>query len=422
MQTTAASLPAPPRTLGPRASFWVAAAVVVHTLWTSAAPAMTYPLYRTEWHLTPTMTTAIFAVYPLFVVAVLILLGDLSDYIGRRTTMLLGLGASLLGVLLFAVARDIGWVFVGRAFMGIGVGLSASPSAAAVVEFSPPGQAGRAGALTASAQALGLAAAVLVGGALIEYAPFPTRLDFWVLFAFIAAVFAAAWFLPRHTAAEASGPWRPKVPSVPAGLRSVFLVSATAVATGYALGAIMLSLGSQIARDLIGSGNAFVNGAALAFFALMAGAAGITAKRLPSRPAMIAGGVSTALGMAFLALASARHSLPLFLVASVGTGVGYSLLFLGGLNLVNAHAPAHHRGGTLSAVFLVAYLTQGTFALLLGRSATAWGLKPAVEYGSLVLALAGLVAGLLALLSPLGSRPAPVAARHSAPVPTPLTR
>ena len=45
------------RTLGRRASFLVAAAVVAHTLWTSAAPAVTYPLYAARWHLTPTVTT-----------------------------------------------------------------------------------------------------------------------------------------------------------------------------------------------------------------------------------------------------------------------------------------------------------------------------------------------------------------------------
>src|ERR1700733_9969317 len=129
--------PAGGYTLGQRASFWVAAAVVVHTLWTSAAPAMTYPLYASEWHLTPTATTAIFSAYPLLVVTVLICFGDLSDYLGRRKTMLLGLGASLVGVLLFAVAPNVYWLFLGRAFMGIGVGLSAAPSAAAMVEFSP---------------------------------------------------------------------------------------------------------------------------------------------------------------------------------------------------------------------------------------------------------------------------------------------
>src|SRR5438128_438592 len=109
--------------LGRRASFWVATAVVAHTLWTSAAPAMTYRLYASEWNLTHTATTAIFAVFPIVVVAVLILSGDLSDYIGRRATILIGLTSSLLGTALFAVAPSVLWVFVGRAFMGLGVAL-----------------------------------------------------------------------------------------------------------------------------------------------------------------------------------------------------------------------------------------------------------------------------------------------------------
>jgi len=36
------------RVLGRRASFWVATAVVAQTLWTSAAPAMTYRLYASN--------------------------------------------------------------------------------------------------------------------------------------------------------------------------------------------------------------------------------------------------------------------------------------------------------------------------------------------------------------------------------------
>ena len=83
--------------LGRQVSFWVSAGVVAHTLWTSAAPAMTYRLYAEEWHLTHTVTTGIFAIYPIVVVTILIIFGDISDHIGRRTTMLVGLGASLIG-------------------------------------------------------------------------------------------------------------------------------------------------------------------------------------------------------------------------------------------------------------------------------------------------------------------------------------
>src|SRR6476620_11388568 len=50
-----------PYELGQRTSFWVAAGVVAHTLWTRAAPAMTYPLFAEEWNLTHTVTTGVFA-------------------------------------------------------------------------------------------------------------------------------------------------------------------------------------------------------------------------------------------------------------------------------------------------------------------------------------------------------------------------
>src|SRR5260370_16629226 len=108
-------------TLGQRASFWVSAGVVGHALWMGAAPSMSYPIYASEWHLTPTVTAAIFAVYPLVVAVVLSSFGDVSDYVGRRVTMLLGLSASLLGALIFAGAPNLACLFTVRTFMGIGV-------------------------------------------------------------------------------------------------------------------------------------------------------------------------------------------------------------------------------------------------------------------------------------------------------------
>jgi MFS family permease len=107
-----------------------------HTLWTSAAPAMTYGLYAREWHLTNTVTAGTFAIDPLAVVVMLVGFGGISDQIGHRATMLAGLFASLVGALLFAVAPNVCWVFAGRALMGIGVGLAASPSTAAILEFT----------------------------------------------------------------------------------------------------------------------------------------------------------------------------------------------------------------------------------------------------------------------------------------------
>lgn len=374
-------------TLGQRASLWVSAGVVTHTFWTSAAPAMTYPLYAQEWSLTPTVITAIFAIYPIVVVVALICFGEISDYAGRRSTMLFGLAASLLGVFCFAVAPGVFWLFVGRVLMGLGVGLSVGPSTAAMVEFSPPGQSKRAGSITTAAQAAGYVMAFLLGGALIQYAPLPTHLSFWVLFGVLVALFIATWMLPRPSRSKTLDHWRFRTPSIPPKLRKAFAVSAAAVTTAYTHGVLILSLGAQVAHDLVGSSNVLVNGAALSLFAILTGVFGIIGKPLPPRTAMTLGAIASVVSMALVPFAVAQHELLIFLAATSTAGVGYSLLFLGGLEVINLAAPPERRGGILSALYLFAYLSLGVVALTLGKVATVWGLKLAIDLGAATITL-----------------------------------
>ena len=383
--------------LGRRASFWVSAGVVTHIFWTSAAPAMTYRLYAEQWHLTPTVTTGIFAVYPIVVVAVLVGFGDLSDHIGRRLVMLLGLGASLIGTLLFAVAPDVLWLFAGRALTGIGVGLTAGTATAALVDFSAEGQSTRAASVTTAAQAFGFTGALLLGGALTQYAPWPTHLGFWLLFALIALLFVATWFLPRRPGAPASRRWRPKSPAIPAGLAWTFAVAASAVTTAYTHGVLILSLGGQVGHDLVASSNALVNGGALSLFAITSGVVGISARGLRPRPAMLLGAIASIASMGLLALSVARQGLSIFLASTAIAGIGYSLLVLGGLALLGGAVPARHRGGVLSALYLFAYLSMGIVALSLGVVATERGLGPAVDLGAA--AITALSLGTIGLLT-----------------------
>jgi predicted MFS family arabinose efflux permease len=409
-----------PLTLGRRASFWVSAGVVAHTLWTSAAPAMTYRLYAEEWHLTPTVTTGIFAIYPIVVVAALIGFGDISDHIGRRATILLGLCASLIGALLFAIAPNVLCLFAGRAFMGVGVGLTTGPSTAAMVEFSADGRSKRAASITAAAQAFGSAAALLLGGALTQYAPWPIHLSFWVLFALIGLLFVATWFLPRHVCGQASSRWRPKSPSLPSGLRPAFALASIAITTAYTHGVLILSLGGQLAHDLIGSPNALVNGAALSISAITVGVLGTVARDLHPRPAMMLGAIASAAGMGLLAVSVAWQALWILLAATAISGAGYCLLFLGGLALINGAVPSEHRGGVLSALYLCAYLSLGIVALVLGIVATQRGLGLAVDLGAGIILLLSLATiGSLAVVGMSGdtappSRIAPPMSSHCA--------
>ncbi|PYE14826.1 putative MFS family arabinose efflux permease [Paraburkholderia silvatlantica] len=347
---------------------------------------MTYRLYASEWHLTSTTTAAIFAIYPVVVVGVLILFGGLSDQIGRRATMLLGLGASFLGALILALAPNVPWLFVARAFMGVGVGLTAGPSTAAMVEFNEGSPPRRASVVATAAQAAGFAAALIVGGALTQYAPWPLHLVFWLLACLIAALFTVAWFLPRPAGSGAAGGWTPRLPSVPRSARKAFTIAAFAMTTAYTHGVMILSLGGQIAHDLVRSPDTLVNGTILAVFAIMSGVVSLLAKSLSTRTAMTAGAAASGAGMGLLAAATAFHSMALFLSASAMTGAGYSLLFLSALDVIHSATPVERRGGTLSALYLLGYLAVGVLAPILGRIATVHGLGVAVYLGAGVIA------------------------------------
>ncbi|MDQ0564074.1 MFS family permease [Rhizobium mesoamericanum] len=355
--------------LSQKASFWVAAGIVAHTLWTSAAPAMTYPLYAAQWHLTPTITTTIFAIYPIVVVATLIIFGDLSDHIGRRMTMLYGLMASIAGVFLFAIASDVWMLFVGRVFMGLGVGLSAGPSTAALVDYAGKDGTERASSMTISGQAVGFAASLLVGGLLIQYAPFPTHLSFLVLLFLLVILGGLTYFLPRDTNAV-SGHWRLRLPRVERSLRGPFVVSAIAVMTAYTHGVTVGSLGSQFAHELVQSSNVFVNSIALSLFGISLGITGLLSRRADPSKAAILGTVISIGAMVLLAGAATFRSLLLFIAMAAASGTGYALMVYGGLATITGVTPKDVRGGVLSGVFLFAYLFTGILAVILGKIAT----------------------------------------------------
>jgi hypothetical protein len=279
-----------------------------------------------------------------------------------------------------------------------------------MVEFSGAGQSKRAASITTAAQAFGITAALLLGGALTQYAPWPTHLGFWVLFALIALLFVGTWFLPRRLKGPASRHWRPKYPSIPAGLASTFAVAASAVTTAFTHGALLLSLGGQVGHDLVGSSNALVNGAALSLFAITMGVVGISARGFRPHLAMFLGALASIASMGLLALSVAWQGLSIFLASAALAGIGYSLLFLGGLALLGGAAPTRHRGGVFSALYLLAYLWMGIAALGLGAVATERGLGLAVDLGAAATTLLSLgTIGLLALQQRRGRKKAPAA-------------
>ncbi|RIQ26257.1 MFS transporter [Jiangella rhizosphaerae] len=382
--------------------------MVALALWTSACPTMNYPLYQADWHVSTTTVTWVFAAYPIALIPVLIAFGDLSDHIGRRAAMALGLLAELVGVLLFAVATDVTWLLAGRAFMGLGVGLSLSPANVAMVEFSTAGQEKRAGSIGTAVSALGIALAMLVGGALTEYAPYPHRLDFVVLAAAIAVVTGLVLCVPHNTAGETSERWRPRAIVIPPGSRAIFVAGALTFTSAFLLGAIVLPLGAKIAQQLAHSTNALLTGALLSVFALCVTLTALIARRLEIRVMVVLGAAGSVVAVWLFVLTGATHSPAVFLLASACAGAAYAFDFAGGLTILSRFAAPHHRAGMVSGGYLAGYLAQGVGAPALGWTVTRHGLMPGLLAGATVFSVVfglALVSGVVTLRRTAAANP-----------------
>ncbi|MGA1836328.1 MFS transporter [Herbiconiux sp. 11R-BC] len=367
------------RRLGRRGTFWSAAAVLALCLWSSGAPSVLYPVYAAEWHLPSVVTTSVFAAYPLALLIVLLFFGGLSDSIGRRRAMLLGVALIAVAAAVFAAAPDVGWLYAGRVMQGIGTGFALGAASAALVENNTSTNPRVASSLTTVSTAVGLTLALLVSGVLAQYAPLPLVLSFAVLFVLAALAFAAVWLTPADTAGLGRPNWRPRALRLPKGMLLPFVAATLSVALAYSVGAIFLSLGAQMARDLTGTTDLLVVGALLGVSSIAIGVTALLLQRVPAHLSVIIGGAISLASLGLMASAAALGSIALFLAWCVVGGVGYSFAFTGGLGLVNKSAPAQHRGATLSMLYLFSYLLQAVTAVGAGALATAIGLGPAVD-------------------------------------------
>jgi MFS family permease len=393
--------------LSRRGSFWAAAAVLALCLWASGAPSTLYPSYAAEWQLSPVVTTSIFGTYPVALLLVLLVAGGISDTIGRRRAMLIGVGLIVASALVFALAPNVGFLFAGRVLQGVGTGFALGAASAALVEHNVSPNPRFASVLTTVSTSTGLTLVLFVSGGLAQYAPWPLQLSFWVLFALAGVAFIFVWFMRRDNPARTVGPdgtpvrWRPSGVHMPLSLVRVFVASTLGVVVAYSVGAIFLSLGSSMARQLTGTTDLLVVGALLAVSSVAIGVTALLLQRVPAHVSLLVGAVVSILGLGVMELAASQGSIALFVLWCVVGGVGYSFVFTGGLTLLNRTALPEHRGGTLSLLYLFSYLLQAITAVVAGALATALGLSAAIDIvapGVAVLCLALIAATTVDLL------------------------
>lgn len=371
-------------------AFGSVAAIFVAFLAASAAPSPLYVVYQQRWGFSSTTLTLIFAVYVVGLLATLLVVGGLSDHVGRRPVLAVAVALETVALVLFAVAGGVGVLLIARVVQGIATGAATATLAAALVDLEPPHAPGRAGVVNAVVPLAGLAVGALGCGALVQYAPAPTRLVYLLLLGGMAGAALVVARMPE-TSALRSGARASLTPrlGVPPALRAEMLALVPILVASWALGGLYLSLGPSVAARLFGLESHLVGGLVVSLLCATGAAMAFALRARPAPSVLAPGAAGLAAGTAVSLAGVHAGSAVVAAIGVVVSGVGFGAASLGCFGTLARMAGPRERGEVLAVAYVVAYLAFSIPAVAAGFAATTAGLYDTTEvYAAVVIVLA----------------------------------
>lgn len=368
-----------------RASLIFLALTLLGFLAASSAPTPLYHLYQEQLQFSPAVLTLIFGVYAFSLLAALLTVGSLSDYLGRKPVIFVALLLNMLAMLLFISADSVAWLISARLIQGFATGMATSVLGAALLDFDR-----RQGPLiTSVAPLLGMACGALGCGLLAEFAPLPLQLTYWLLLGLFLAQAVYLWRLAESVSPQ-PGAWqslRPTLHVPPQARQALWRVLPLDLAA-WAVGGFYLSLAPSLVRAATGSTSNLIGGALVAVLTL-SGALSIYLLRNQGADKMLRLSASLlVIGLALVLVAVHGASLPLFFIGTLVTGGGFGAGFLGALRSIMPLALPHERAGLMSAFYVLSYLAFSLPSLLAGNLTRVFGLIPTTDgYGVVLIVL-----------------------------------
>jgi hypothetical protein len=358
-----------------------------------AAPTPLYQQYQDVFGMSPLMLTAVFAVYVLGLLAALLTVGSLSDYLGRRPAILAALLMNVIAMAMFMTAGSAAALIAARLVQGVATGLATATLGTAIVDTDP-----RRGSVLNSITAFsGLTAGSFGAAVLVTYAPDPRQLVYAVLLMLSIVEAIVLWHMPE-TAPSRPGALASLLPhvSVPAQARRVLAQLTPVTIASWALGGFYFSLMPALVRVATGINLPVVGGFVVGALTLSAVFSALSLRAASPRRMLRGGIVALASGVA-VTLAGVDGQLVWLMVAgTIVSGSGFGAVLSGTIRTVMPLAGADERAGLLSAFYVEGYLSFSLPAMLTGLVAPMVGLTAAaLVYGTAVILMA--LASMLAI-------------------------
>jgi hypothetical protein len=337
-------------------------------------------------HLTPFWITVVFASYVASLLAALLTVGGLSDYVGRRPVILAALLLNALAMVLFSEAGDVGQLILARVVQGLSVGVGTTALGAAILDTNRA----RGPLLNSVTAFLGLTAGSLGAAALITFASDPLHRVYEVLLGLTVLMIALLYVMPesstRKTGALAS--LRPHV-RVPPQSRAILVRLTPANVAAWALGGLYLSLMPTVVATTMHVASPWVGGVVVAALMLSGAIAVAVFREWPVRRLIVMSTSTLGLGVAVSMIGIEQQQVAALFAGTVIAGAGFGSTFSGTLRALLPTAELHERAGLLAAFYLQSYLAFAVPAVIAGLSVPQIGLSTtAYLYGAVIILLA----------------------------------
>ncbi|MGD9697356.1 MAG: MFS transporter [Thermoleophilia bacterium] len=322
------------------------------------------PIYQDRQGFGDTVVTLFLGCYVVALVPSMLILGQLSDRVGRKRVLLLAIAILAVAQAILITEPPLAGLLGARAIQGIATGAFFGTCTAFLVDATPPGRRGFVATLGSVSVRLGLGSGPGIAGVIAQYTDSPLRLPFELHLAALAAATVLVLTLPETVTARTRRPLTLRL-AVPAAERAVFwrvLVPSGALFSLF--DGVALSLIPVFLVRTLDIRNYAVVGAA-GFLVLVSGAVSqVLLPRLPPRAAIswgLAGAAAASVGVVLSAPASSA-ALALGSVAATGAAAG--LVFKGGVDLCTQIAPVSDRGKLMSSYYVACYLGGFSVPLL----------------------------------------------------------
>ena len=331
----------------------------------SSSPIPLYSTFQSNLGITKANLSLTAVAYFLGTVISLFFFGRISNYSGRRKTILVTIFTAILGCLSFIWINSFEIFLIARFIQGISCGLASSCVAAYMVDTTPNDSSTLSAIATSGCTMIGLTLGSFSSAILMNLS-LRTVFVLLIVLLVISTIFVVLGEETVNSQPGAISSIKPYI-EFPSEIRYLVIPSAAIFIGTWAVGGFYQAFSSTIAFDQFGVRNAVL--AAAIFSSLMAPQifGNTLIKYINNVKAQRLGMILFSITMILIVLSFKYKLVVVFLILSVLAAIFIGISFAATMEIILSKISQNQRAGVLSAIYLISYGGPAIINLIVGQ-------------------------------------------------------